>query len=1199
MVKHLVRFTVLICAMATVLVSLPASASAAPSPWWQVLTGSRPTNLWEPQNQVQELDKSEGVTILQYEGTPVVCMGSPSCPLFGGLGLENSETAVQLQGALEALYGAGNVAVTEDPDKSSRLLIEAIGEDAGKPVVPLEVLIGTSRVNVVQQGGSGRLVLTLTNLGDAPVDGSSTPVTIVDEMPEGVIAHDATALAGRNGIQGPVDCTVESNSEVRCGFEGELPPYEAIEVEILVGLVDSPPQAGAPGKVRVSGGGAQAVSSAQPIKVSAEAVDFGIEQFSVAAEDEGGSAALQAGGHPFQLTTTLQLNSGAMVSRYSGVKQPAQPRNLRFPFPPGLVGNVATLPRCPMAVFLTPIGFFNKCPDRAALGAASVTIVESGVLGMVREAVPVFNLAAGPGEPARFGFMVLGDPVVIDFSVDPDQGYRLIAKVSNITQLPQFLASTLTIWGTPGDPRHDGSRGWGCVNAAVPLPCEPAVDLQGTAQLRQSVSCKAAQIFGLEAEPWNMSVGTQTDSASFAGEPLLGCNRAPFNPGIAATPTSKLASNPSGFDFEVDMPNSGLDNPEGIAEAQPKKVEVTLPEGMTVNPSEGEGLVGCSPADLARETSDSQSGAGCPNTSRIGDVKVTTPLLKEEATGALYIATPHDNPFDSLLGLYLVARIPERGIIIKLAGKVEPDPNTGQLTTTFDDLPQLPFSSFKLHFREGGRAPLATPPTCGTYTAEARFVPWSAQDPDNPAPNEVVRRNASFTIERGVDGGACPPKATPPFHPDLLAGTVNNAAGSFSDFNLRLTRNDGEQEFTHFSIKLPPGITGKLAGVPYCPESGIAQARSRTGIHGGQEELDSPSCPPASQIGRTLVGAGVGSILTYVPGKIYLAGPYNGAPLSMVAITSGVVGPFDIGTVVIRQAFRIDPETGEVFVDATSSDPIPHIIQGIPVHARDIRAYVDRPNFTLNPTNCKRTSTASTVLGSGLDFASPADDNPITVTSPFQAADCAALPFKPKLALKLKGGTRRGSHPAFTATLKGQGIGAAGIARAQVTLPRSEFIENAHFKTICTRVQFKAGNRPGEGCPAGSIYGKAKATTPILSEPLSGPVFLRSSEHQLPDLVIALHSPTGIDITLVGRVDSVDGQLRSTFESVPDAPVSSFTLQMQGGKKGLFVNSTNLCKTTHKAVSEFDGQNGKQLDSKPVVKATACKGKAAKHKRAR
>ena len=268
-----------------------------------------------------------------------------------------------------------------------------------------------------------------------------------------------------------------------------------------------------------------------------------------------------------------------------------------------------------------------------------------------------------------------------------------------------------------------------------------------------------------------------------------------------------------------------------------------------------------------------------------------------------------------------------------------------------------------------------------------------------------------------------------------------------------------------------------------------------------------------------------------------------------MAITAGRVGPFDIGTVVVREAFKINPETAEVFLDATGSDPIPHIIKGIPVHLRDIRAYTDRPNFVLNPTYCKRTSTASTLLGAGLDFGSEADDRPVTVSTPFQAADCAALPFKPRLALKLKGGTKRGDYPALQATLRMNGIGEAGIARAQVTLPRSEFIANAHFNTICTRVQFKAGNVPGEKCPAGSVYGSAKAVTPMLDDPLTGPIFLRSSEHQLPDVVASLHNGE-IDVVVVGRVDSVKGRLRNTFEATPDAPVKSVSFDLLGRQEG-------------------------------------------------
>jgi hypothetical protein len=334
----------------------------------------------------------------------------------------------------------------------------------------------------------------------------------------------------------------------------------------------------------------------------------------------------------------------------------------------------------------------------------------------------------------------------------------------------------------------------------------------------------------------------------------------------------------------------------------------------------------------------------------------------------------------------------------------------------------------------------------------------------------------------------------------------------------------------------------------------------------------------------------VGPSLAYAPGKVYLAGPYNGSALSIAAITAAKVGPFDLGTVVVREALKINPETAEVFIDATGSDPIPHIIKGIPVHVRDIRVYVDKPDFVLNPTSCAKTSTASTVLGSGHDFGSEADDQPVTVTSPFQAADCASLGFSPKLDLSLKGSTKRGGTPAFKAVLTAR-KGDANIGRAQVTLPHSEFLEQSHIKTICTRVQFNQGAVPGEKCPAASIYGYAKAITLLLDEPIQGPVFLRSSSHNLPDLVAALHSGK-IDVNLVGRIDSVKGgRIRNTFESVPDAPVTKFTLTMQGGKKGLLVNSTDLCKGTNKAIADFTGQNGKKHVFNPALVPDCGKGR--------
>jgi hypothetical protein len=1213
MSQRLAIMTATVAAVALCFFALPAaSAFAAPSPWWQVLSGSRPTNLWEPEDNVQEIvtelgefNEIEGAAaIVVVSGEEVGCLGANPiatnvCNFYG---FPKSETAADLKAMLEAALGS-TVEVTGGPVGGEPFKVRilsgraepTIGFTTKEPFSPF----GTFTTTVLNEGGSGRIVVTLTNVGDGPLDATARPLTIMDELPEGVKAEDVEAFAGAQGGAGPVKCELASTDLVSCSFEGALPSYEPIEIEIPVNLIGEPPVQGSPGKVTVSGGDGPSVSAIQKVKVSPEETTFGIEYFSAQAEEEGGGLAMQAGQHPFQLTTTLQFNAGRMkpgVSRdESSVEQPAQPRNLGFPLPTGLVGNLATTPQCSMSDFYsegTKVESANLCPDASAIGAVSVSFFLEEIIGFARPAIPVFNLPPAAGEPARFGFRVAGVATVIDTEVDPDDKYRIIAKVNNVTQVPQVLSATLTLWGTPGDPRHDSSRGWGCIYTLADAgPCERPSNMSETAFLRQPVSCVTPLDFSAEAEPWNVPIGSVVVRKTFDGASMSGCNLIPFDPSVTVAPTSKLAGNPSGFDFQLDMPNFGLLSGKAIAEGQAKKVEVTLPEGMTINPSQGEGLVGCSPEDLARETSDSKPGEGCPEASKVGELQFSTPLLNEEAHGSVYVASPYNNPFGSLIALYIVARIPERGVLVKQAGVVKRDPDTGQLTTIFDDVPQLPLTTIKLHLRAGGRASLVTPPACGKFDVVARFTPWSAADPSNPTPAEIVTRLSSFEIERGVDGGACPSGGTPPFHPGLFAGTINNAAKSYSPFNLRLTRKDGEQEFTNFSIKLPPGVIGKLAGIDVCSDAAIAAAKARTGPNGGFEEVLHPSCPANSWIGRTLVGAGVGASLTYVPGQVYMAGPFNGAPLSVVAITAARVGPFDLGTVVVRQALKVNPDTAEVFVDPTGSDPIPHIIQGIVVHARDIRVYIDRPEFVLNPTNCDRTSTASTVLGSGLDIGSAADNEPVTVTSPFQAAGCDSLGFKPKLALQLLGGTKRGDTPRLKAVLQAR-KGDANIGAAQVTLPHSAFLEQAHIRTVCTRVQFNAGGGNGEQCPKGSVYGKATAITPLLDEPLRGKVYLRSSDHELPDLVAALHSSKA-DINLVGRIDSLNGRIRNTFESVPDAPVTKFILEMQGGQKGLIVNSTNLCKGKHRAIANFDGQNGKLHDFKPVVKAK-CGGKKRK-----
>lgn len=931
--------------------------------------------------------------------------------------------------------------------------------------------------------------------------------------------------------------------------------------------------------------GFAAVAMGLLLVAPAAQADFGLLPGSVGmvAKNKDGTLAVQAGSHPYAFSVSASFNVDQ-----AGRTEGGEPRDLIVDLPPGLVGNPRAVPQCSRQAFE---GDSPSCPGNTQVG-----VLRANLPGFGQAVGPVYNMVAPPGTAGQIAFSVLGFNALENASVRTEAGYGLRIATSN---LPTEITSvTETIWGVPADSAHDPERT--CVSGTKRTTgCSSDAPLQSFLTLPTSCHSPPQITVSADSKLAPGLLDQQSASLSDAAgnpSPLAGCDGTPFSPKLTAQPTTPNSTSPSGLDFELKLPDQGLLSPGGIAETEPRKTVVTLPEGVTVNPSFAEGVGVCTPAQYAAERVDTPAAGGCPESSKLGSVTARSPLLDEAIEGAVYLAAPYDNPFGTLTALYLVARAPERGVIVKQAGKVTFDPQTGQIKTTFDDLPPVPYSSFALHFREGARAPLATPSACGEYKTLGEFTPFSAEDD-----SEAVTTTASFQIEHGPDGGPCPSGGLPPFHPGLIAGTLNNAAGAFSPFNVRLFRTDSEQEIDRFSIKLPPGVVAKLAGVPFCSEAQIASAIARTGPHGGQEELESPSCPAASEIGHSLAGAGVGSALAYAPGKIYLAGPYHGSAISIVAITAAKVGPFDLGTVVIRQALRVNPETGEVFIDATGSDPIPHIINGVPVHLRDIRAYVDRPDFTLNPTSCEPTSTASTLLGSGLDFASEADDNPVVVSTRFQAADCAALPFKPKLSLRLEGQTKRAGNPALHAHLAMNGIGEAGLAFAQVALPKTLFLDNAHINTICTRVQFRQGAIEGEKCPSGSVIGTATATTPILSESLTGPIYLKSNpERELPDLAASLHGAE-ISVVAVGHTDSAPGGgLRNTFEVIPDAPISSVDIDLFGGKKGLIESSRNLCAYKPQATVKFRGHNGKTFNPKLKMKATGCqKRKAKKHQRPR
>jgi hypothetical protein len=903
---------------------------------------------------------------------------------------------------------------------------------------------------------------------------------------------------------------------------------------------------------------------------------FGLKEVDASFTNQDGSPAMQAGAHPFAMTTTFNVNTEPDAAFGFEVPQ-GSIKGLNVSVPAGFVGDPTAVPRCSAADFETQGATAGgACPLSTAVGVVASTIEQPGET----QVDPVYNLEPPPGVVAEIGFWTLLVPFTIDLTVNPNPPYNVIAHPVGIPQVVPVYGTKLTLWGVPASPVHDSERG-DCAGS-IGGKCSNPVDIAQKPFLTMPTSCTGPLPTGFQAESWEGAFFEETvyshdDSESANPLGVAGCDKLAFSPTITAQPTSKAAQSPTGLDFGLNVHDEGLTNPTGIAQSDIKKAVVTLPEGMTANPALAEGLNVCSEEQLARETVNSAPGEGCPDESKIGTVEVQTPLLEEPLQGSLFIAKPFANPFNSLLALYFVIKNPKLGIIIKQPAEVEPNPVTGQLVTVVENIPQLPFSHFGLHFREGARSPLVTPPACGTYNASAELTPWSGGAP--------VTTSSVFQIIAGTNAGPCPAGGVPPFAPQVTTGTLNNAAGAYSQFDLRIARNDGEQELTRFSTILPPGLTGNLTGIPFCSDAQIEAARHITGA----QETSSPSCPAASEIGHTIVGAGVGPTLAQTPGKIYLAGPYHGASLSIVSITSATVGPFDLGTVVVRFALRINPITAQVEIDATGSDPIPHIIDGIVVNVREIHAYISRDKFILNPTNCNPLSIQNTVSGAGADFTNPADQVPITLTSPFQAADCANLKFTPKFAVSTGGKTSKvnGASLSVKLSFPAGSLGSqANIFKVKVDLPKQLPSRLTTLQKACTAAQF---NTDPAGCPAASVVGHAKAITPILPVPLEGPAyFVSHGGEAFPSLIMVLQG-YGITIDLVGATFiSKTGITSSTFKAVPDQPVTSFELTLPEGKYSALAANGNLCTSKLKMPTAFVGQNGMEIHSTTSVSVTGC-----------
>jgi hypothetical protein len=1030
-------------------------------------------------------------------------------------------------------------------------------------------------------------VLIVTNVGGGPTR-AGAPVTISDTLPPGV--HPVRISGLDTQTEGLLGC---STAPLQCNV-GSVPAGDTLVATIYVTVEAGAEVPGALNLASVEGGGAPAATSALPTAFGSKPAPFRIEDFALEALDASGSPSAQAGGHPSTLATSLYFSSENTPPLNGPIADHAseEVKDVIVDLPPGFFGNPQSTPKCPQSE-LTQNSGVTACLPASRVGTV---VFEASPGAFITSEAPhsettaVYNLAPEPGFPAEFGFTYLGKAVFMYASAVRIGGQlRLRVTAPGIPEL-ETVGTTLLFYGDPG--AHFGG------------PSSP------TPFFTNSADCAAGPLSATTAVDTWQHPGAYHSAESISYPEVTGCAALSFEPTFTFTPDTPQADSPTGTAVDLKVPQA-LPDPETPATPPLRDATVTLPAGLEVNPSSADGLQGCAPegpnginigseevTPQGQDLGDPEAtelGAGhlggngspyddglyhtapghCPQASQIGTVEVSTPLLEAPLHGRVYLGAPDCGPCTDadaqegrLLKLYIEAE--GSGVIVKLPGTVSANPSTGQLTATFKDNPQLPFSDLKLRFKSGPRAPLRTPSTCGRYTTTTDLVPWSAPQTPDATPS------SSFAIASAPNGQSCTTDPTKlPLNPSFEGGTVNPLAGAFSPFVTNLRREDGQQEISSLHVTTPPGIAADLRGVPYCADGALSLAAS----HSGAVERANPLCPAQSQIGTVNVGAGAGPNPFYVSGRVYLAGPYKGAPLSLAILTPAVAGPFDLGTVVVRAAAYVDPTDAHLHV---VSDPLPRILDGIPLDIRDVRVAIDRPDFTTNPTYCGPMSLYADLFG----FFGAA----IRLTNHFQVGGCEALGFKPKLAIRLKGGTHRNDNPALSATLTAR-PGDANIARAQVTLPHSEFLDQAHIKTVCTRVQFSANQ-----CPAASIYGYARAMTPLLDRPLEGPVYLRSSSNKLPDLVAALGGQ--IQVALDGRVDTgKSGGLRNSFEVVPDAPVSKFTLSMQGGKKGLLVNSEDLCgpKAKTHATVLLDGQNGKTYDTNPVV-ANSCKARGKKHR---
>ncbi len=1052
--------------------------------------------------------------------------------------------------------------------------------------------------------------VTITNQGSKPTNGAS--VTITDTLPAAITLR-GVVLRANLGIEDlnelfhfcsvalpTVTCTIPAQYFTE---HGHIKPGETFQMFVLA-TVDEPAAAGSlTNTVSVSGGGV-----AEPAhETSTNTLEHGAPQFGLAGFRSpllglDGAPDTQAGAHPYDFATRIDLNN-VLRQIPEGVVLPTTIADLRdvvVDLPLGLAASAVSAPTCTLAKLSSKgehhKNGFSACPTDSIVG-----FIRTGPEGYISAEGPIYNIVPERGVAAEFGFIDLtGSSHILYSSIAPTpSGYVLRSSSREIAQL--LLTNILVeIYGDPA------ARDRAIEATENKLPYTYSQKPTDVPTFTNPEDCSGAPLqTSIHMDSWQAPGSYNADGtpnfedpnwagASFESPPVTGCESLAglFNPTIEAKPETTEADTPTGLDVNLKVPQSeGVESP---GTPPLRDAEVALPEGVTVNPSQANGLQACSLEQVGMSASGVPNAAppACPEASKIGTVELETPALPSEVCklpgkgltecpsseerekkpieGSIYVARQLENPFKSLLAIYIVIDDPRTGVIVKLPGEVKANETTGQLTTVVPNGPQFPFSELRTHFFGGATASLRTPPTCGTYTLTSQLTPWSAPESGPPA-----TPSSPFEVTQGPGGAACP--HTPgeePNSPTFEAGTTNPTAGAYSPLVVHMTRGDDSQNWSQISVTLPPGATGKLAGIPKCSDAQIAAAQARSNPGEGALEAASPSCPAASKLGTVTVGAGAGPKPFYATGNAYLAGPYKGAPFSGVFITPAIAGPFDLGVVVVRAGLYINPTTAQV---TTKADPLPTILHGIPLDVRSITVNVDRPGFTLNPTSC------NPMTVSGEEISTQGQTAPLSAH--FQVGGCAGLVFKPSFTVSTQGKTSKAAGASLSVKIAYPSSGEANIAKVDLQFPKSLPARLTTLQKACTEAQF---NTNPAGCPAPSDIATVVVHTPLLNSPLSGPAyFVSHGGAAFPDVEMVLQGE-GVTLVVDGKTQIKKGVTYSHFESAPDEPFSTFEFNAPEGPYSILTANGNLCTQKLLMPTTITGQNGAVITQSTKIGVTGC-----------